>query len=517
MDFGNVRTKENMLEELLEAWKAEAGTETVRLEESTGRVSASSYRSLNTLPLCRVSAMDGFAVKSSAFASGMPDVSKWKEGIDYISADTGDDFPDDYDTVIPVEKLDYGRDGVLVFAPGFSFQPASGIRESGSYVREGDLLIGEHTLITPEAASVLAMGGITEVEVYRKIRVSFIPTGSELIPPERRPGRGENVDSNSILAAAELTARGAGVSCHSIVRDEENELEAALDTALAESDIVILNGGSSKGREDYTHRLIERNASYYAHSVRTVPGRPVAAAVIDGKVVINIPGPSFACWVVLDWLIRPLIERWYGIPRMKRHLVDAVLEDDIRKGPPVELYQMVRIEKKGAFYMARPLGRNVKNADMFRLGNGLVILPAGSTGYRKGRTVKVELLTDEGFIPSFPDNPPDIPPFCSQCGNHCPTDALMCGKGKAHLRSLLDGEIFPDPLLSALTGSGKAALHMALSGADSSAVFSALDDGEKKELLLLLSKLDMRWQKEHEERIRNRMNKETNDNEWRLS
>lgn len=51
---------------------------------------------------------------------------------------------------------------------------------------------------------VLAMGNISEVEVYRKPRVAFLPTGNELVLPGAEVRRGNNIDSNSILAKSML-------------------------------------------------------------------------------------------------------------------------------------------------------------------------------------------------------------------------------------------------------------------------------------------------------------------------
>ena len=74
------------------------------LDEAVGRVLARDVVSTNTLPVVRASSFDGIAVKSAAFADGLPDTSGWKLGVDYVRADTGDDFPDDFDAVVMIEK-----------------------------------------------------------------------------------------------------------------------------------------------------------------------------------------------------------------------------------------------------------------------------------------------------------------------------------------------------------------------------------------------------------------------------
>lgn len=507
MDFDKILTKEEALTGLINVWKFQRETERVGLSESLGRLSAGNVYSLNTLPLERVSAMDGFAVKSSTFLTGIPDVSTWKEGIDYVASDTGDDFPDDYDTVIPVEMLHYTDGEKLTLEDDFKFQSGSGIRRGGSYVEKGDLLLSKNTLITPMLLSALAMGGIREVEVYKRIKVSFIPSGSELIPYDKTPRRGRNVDSNSFLVSSCLKEWGGDVKCFDIVSDSPSSIEKALDSALLDSDIVLINGGSSKGGEDYTHTILEKRSTYFTHSVRTVPGRPVAIAIINSKVVINIPGPSLATWVVLDWLVRPLIAVWYGILPTERKSVMAILEEDLRKGPPVELYQMVYLEKKGEIYRAHPLSRDVKLAELLRLANGVIILPIGETGYAKGQSVRVELLCHESSIGFTEEEKKSIPDNCNECANHCKTSDLKCGRGRAHLESILNGEVFSDPLLNSFVSSSKAALHMAKMGRDGDGIFSALDKDERKEMLLLLIKLNQKWKCEHEERQKRKINR----------
>ena len=86
-------TREEALADFFAAW------------EAVGRVLARDVVSTNTLPVVRASSFDGIAVKSAAFADGLPDTSGWKLGVDYVRADTGDDFPDDFDAVVMIENM----------------------------------------------------------------------------------------------------------------------------------------------------------------------------------------------------------------------------------------------------------------------------------------------------------------------------------------------------------------------------------------------------------------------------
>ena len=103
---------------------------------------------------------------------------------------------------------------------------------AGDLVRSGALLVPAHTRLTPELVASLAMGGITEVPVFRPLKIAFLPTGSELIPAGQKPQRGQNIEVNSLLLSGYLGRYGAEVQVFSITKDDPVALERTLDQAL---------------------------------------------------------------------------------------------------------------------------------------------------------------------------------------------------------------------------------------------------------------------------------------------
>ena len=97
--------KEDALAMLFERWAPARRTETVPLSEAAGRVLAEDQLADWNIPVVRASAMDGIAVRADRFRNGVPDTSGWVIGKDYVRADTGDDFPDEFDTVIAIEDV----------------------------------------------------------------------------------------------------------------------------------------------------------------------------------------------------------------------------------------------------------------------------------------------------------------------------------------------------------------------------------------------------------------------------
>ena len=385
-------TRKEALELMIEHWPLQTGTELIPVSQALGRVTARDVYSRNTMPVCRTSRMDGIAVRSSDFAGGIPDTTNWIKGREYVQADTGDDFPDEYDTVIAVENISFDEEGKLRFVETFSFTPGSGIRPEGSVVKEGDLLIKSHVRLTPVHLAVLLLGGIYQVEVVKKPKVIYIPTGNELVAAGVIPERGQNIEANGLMISSLLQQWGAEAVCYPIIKDNPAQLEQTLDMALAAGDMVLINGGSSKGAEDFNAPLLQKKASFFPHGIKTAPGKPVAIAVIDGKPVINLPGPTIAAFVAMDWCVKGLVHHYYGVPVPVRPKIKARLTKPLKKTPDFEYYFRLALEKQDDGYLARPL-RNEKSLPQLLLeADALLIAPFGVTEYQAGEEIEAEVL-----------------------------------------------------------------------------------------------------------------------------
>ena len=385
---------EVVVAELLQKWRPVLGRETVALDQALGRICAEDKHSLNTFPVCRAAAGDGIAVKGRDFESGLPDPAYWVKGRDYGAADTGDDFDDAFDTVIAIESLDY-RDGVsFTFKPGLTVTPGQKVLPCGSNLKAGELLAGKGCKITPMLLWMLATGGHTTVEVYKKPVLAYIPTGSELIEVGQSPRRGQNIQSVGIMFKSQLALWGADMLHYPVVKDDRTAIGAALDEALAAADIVLLSGGSCKGSEDFTARIVAARSSYFQHGVRTAPGRPAGMGIVGGKPVISLPGPPVGAFTILDWCVRPLVYAAAGTLPPEPVRITGKLTDAVKKPPfPYQFTLRVNIKATEEGYMIRPL-LSTRTAESSILCNGLLVVPPDVQGYQTGDTVTAKLIYD---------------------------------------------------------------------------------------------------------------------------
>ncbi|MDR1573818.1 MAG: molybdopterin molybdotransferase MoeA [Clostridiales Family XIII bacterium] len=389
---GKAPTRREALDLILTRIKRTPARETVPADDALGRTCACDVFSVHDLPVVRASSMDGIGVDSSMFAAGAPDASLWKEGREYARADTGDDFDDRFDAVIPIEAVGFLPDGGISLAADLRVTPGLNVRPGGSSVKKGERLVAAGTVLRPFDLAALVLGGHTCVEVVRKPVVAFIPTGNELVPPGMAPTRGRTPDSNSIMVKHMLLEMGAAPLCFPIVRDEPEALRAAIGRAAEAAEIVLVCGGSSKGGEDFGARLLFEMGEKLFHWIASAPGRPTAAAMLGDVPAINVPGPPVAAYFVVDWCVRALVAHLLGRPAHVRKTARALLPDGLDAAEGMELLRKLDLQKAGALYEARVINMRASSTIRSLTASAQLVTDAGPAGAEPGDSVTIELL-----------------------------------------------------------------------------------------------------------------------------
>ncbi|MDR0616182.1 MAG: molybdopterin molybdotransferase MoeA [Synergistaceae bacterium] len=376
-------TIDEIMSRMRSNWMPDAGEESADVACALGRVPARDVCSEIDIPVQRGAECDGIAVRSSDFAGGMPDTSRWVCGEDYAMADMGDDFDDRFDAVIPIEEADLSG-GALALSGNVSAAPGRCVEPKGGTVRKGMLMAGHGQRLLSVDIANLTTAGIRRIDVLRRPRVAFIPTGKELVAPGGHPSRGQVIDCNSAMTASLLGAFGAEAVMFPIMRDVKSDLEGVLNSAMDSCDIILINGGASKGTEDFCPKLIARDASFFSHYVKARPGRPIAAAIKNGKPVVNIPGPAFSTFFPLQWCVRGLIEHWFGLRGDLRPKITAQAKNGLRLDClPLEYGLFFQVWTEGGQTYAAALDERIRG-ELFMKANAYAILPIGSRGFQPG-------------------------------------------------------------------------------------------------------------------------------------
>jgi len=303
-------------------------TEVVATHQATGRVLAEAIDATEDLPGFSRSTMDGYAVRAaSSFGSSeanpaylmvtgsvtmgaVPDITVGPG--EAVRIATGGMLPAGADAVVMVEHTEeVDADTIEVYK---SVAPGQHVILAGEDYPEGATVLQAGRKIRAAETGLLAAVGRESATVYRQPLITIISTGDEVIPTAQVPGPGQIRDINSYSLAGMVAEAGCRPRPLGIVRDNFEDLRQACRDALAQSDMVILSGGSSVGTRDFTIQVINSlpDSELLVHGISISPGKPTILASVGGKPVWGLPGHVVSAMVVFEKIVKPFINRIHG-------------------------------------------------------------------------------------------------------------------------------------------------------------------------------------------------------------
>ena len=376
---------------LLESHGFGPKTEVIPVYEACGRVTAHAVYAHICAPHYAASAMDGVAVNARDTFGATETTPVTLRPEQYIVLDTGDPIPEDRDAVIMVEDIVKNEDGSITIHAAAA--PWQHIRQIGEDVCAGEMILPSHMTVSPAAIGAMIAGGVLEIEVIRKPVVGIIPTGDEIIPPCTDPKPGDILEFNGSIFSAMVRQWGAEAVVYPIVPDKFDQIKAMAAKAASECDMVILNAGSSAGREDFSARVIRELGQVLYHGIAMKPGKPAILGCQGEKVILGVPGYPVSGIIVIEQLLKPLIDHWLKAPAALPQYGKATLTRPVVSGLKYEEFVRVRMGCVGGKLMASPLSRGSGVVSSFMKADGILEVPQGLEGYEAGEEVNVRLLS----------------------------------------------------------------------------------------------------------------------------
>ncbi len=327
-DFFRLMSRTQFLE-LLEGFEP-LDSEVVPLTQARGRVLAQDILAPEDLPPFSRSTMDGFAVRAKAtFGASESEPSLFKVVGEVPMGSSGQDIevgpleaakiwtggalPRGADSVVMVEFTHpIDEETIEVFKP---VAPGENVIAKGEDYREGDVVLEGGRVLGPSDLGALAGLGIVEVPVVKRPKVAVLSTGDELVPPDATPRPGEIRDINSTTLHLLIEECGGIPVPMGIIPDDFDSLKRACEEALREgADVVLLSGGSSVGRRDYTLDVFRglKGCDVLAHGVSIRPGKPTILAKQGNRALFGLPGHVASAIVVFLLFVRPLVRYMSG-------------------------------------------------------------------------------------------------------------------------------------------------------------------------------------------------------------
>lgn len=385
-------------------------TERVPLAVAVGRVLAEDLPSPIELPEFPRAVVDGFAVRAAdtfgaSFGSpayfrvaGEILMGRAAEGTVHAGEahriPTGGMLPAGADAVVMVEYTELAGEDLLEVTRAVA--PGEGLVRAGDDLRRGDLVLRRGRRLRPQDVGAAAGVGITEIPVYRRARVAVIPTGDEIVAPGEVPRPGQVRDINTAALCAAISAAGGEPVPFPIVSDDPEALRRTVQEALADTDLLLMAGGSSVGTRDWTLDVLEAlpGAELLVHGVSIRPGKPVIVVALEERLLIGLPGNPVSALVVFEQFVRPYLRRLSGEARIlpDQPRVYARLARSYRSDAGKEDYVRVRLVSGPEGLSAEPLlARSVLMMSLVE-ADGVVVVPTHVEGLEAGETVEVQVL-----------------------------------------------------------------------------------------------------------------------------
>jgi molybdenum cofactor synthesis domain-containing protein len=296
--------------------------ETVELSEVCGRVLAQEIEADMDLPPFDRSQMDGYGVRvadvenapiklkivgESAAGNGWRGILNAGEAVRIM---TGAPVPAGADAVQKLEDAAEENGFVEILK---SVENGQNIVRRASEVEAGAKVFETGEIINAAMIASLASFGYATVKVARRPRVSILATGSELVPIEQKPAQDQIRNSNSVTLQVYAEKCAAACEILPIAADEIESLKSQIETAAQNSDCLILSGGVSVGKYDFTKTALrELGAEIFFERVALRPGKPTVFGKLNGCLIFGLPGNPVSAIVTFNLFVRHALLQMQG-------------------------------------------------------------------------------------------------------------------------------------------------------------------------------------------------------------
>ncbi len=292
--------------------------ELVPLQAALGRVLADAVVAMRDQPPFNVSAMDGYAIRSSDAPGSLKHCGESAAGHGFegqvetgmaIRISTGAAIPEGADTVVIQE--DVRRDGDTVTVP--DTQAGKNIRPRGGDFAAGALLLPKGRKLDGVALSLVAASGAGQARVMRSPRVAILSSGDELAAPGSEPGPYQIFDSATFGIAGLVQCWGGIPRRLAVEKDNVEAITGAAERGLKDSDLLVVIGGASVGDHDHARgALLKLGLIFAVDKIAVRPGKPTWFGATSQGLVLGLPGNPASALACAKLFLHPLIEAMLG-------------------------------------------------------------------------------------------------------------------------------------------------------------------------------------------------------------
>lgn len=377
-------------------------SEEISVEDAYGRILSGDVYSRMDFPPFDKALKDGFAILSQDSFGASEESPKTLEVIDFLEAgsttdktveegkcveiSTGAAMPKGADAVVMVEYCEKMDSNVNILT---TVTPTQDVAKKGSDTKESKLILKKGDVLTPGKIGVLLSQGFETIEVYKKPTVGVISTGNEITLQGNELPYGKIYDVNGNMIKNDAISCGANAKFLGIVKDDYNQLKAKIQESLDDVDILIGSGGTSAGLGDVMKHVLDELGQVYIHGISVQPGKPTIIGIVDGKIVIGLPGNPVSALMIFNAFVAPPLTKLAGIDKnFEKSTVKGKLTRRIHSPVGRMQYQLVKVDGEDI----QPIFKDSGAIFSLSTADGYVKVPKSVELLDEGEEVEVYLF-----------------------------------------------------------------------------------------------------------------------------
>ena len=385
--------------------------EIILAKNSINRISAKNIYSPTNYPAGNNTAFDGYAINSKETSrASSKNIKKFKilktlaagdnpriknvKKFSTIEVMTGALIPKPFDTVIPIELIDFypNKKNPKFILINKKIKKNNHIRFLGSDYKKGEKVISAGKVINSSHILALKSLGVDKIIVKKRPVIMFYSTGNEISEKTNIPDwKVRNSNSHYIKSLSknlffEFIDGG-------VLRDKDDKLFKKLINKNFNSkcDIIITNGAVSAGKFDFVPRVIkEFNLSNYFKGVAIRPGKPVLFAKFKNKekAFFGLPGNPISSAACFKFFVDPYLRSILNMTKEKPFKAKLKNSYEKKKNFTKFLKGKISINKKATLEVEVLKGQESFRIKSFTRANTWALFRSGKSTFIKGALIE---------------------------------------------------------------------------------------------------------------------------------
>ena len=335
----------NEAKEILISKVKELETESIKTENAFNRVLSSDLVANKNVPNFNRSPLDGYCFNCVDTVNASKDNPIYFEIIEELPCGkvatkkigknqtiklmTGAKLPDGTNCVIRYEDVEI-VDGKVKLC--YELKENQNVILAGEDVKKGVSLANKGDLIDMGVVGISASLGFEKIDVYKKLKIGYISTGTELLELGDKEVEGKIYNSNRYIFDAILKEYNIDFVYYGIVSDDLDELQKIFDIATKECDVVLSTGGVSAGDYDLIEdTLVRLGFDIFVNGINMKPGMACCFGEKNGKIVLGLSGNPMSSVTTFYAVCLPALKKMMGYREFDNKYFKVTLKNSFHK------------------------------------------------------------------------------------------------------------------------------------------------------------------------------------------